>query len=66
MLKTAVIGTTALFLTASSIANAQSSQTSSPNPAPQRLNANDQSTLTDMRVDLVKAALQRTHTTTTA
>jgi hypothetical protein len=60
MLKTAVIGTTALFLTASSIANAQSSQTSSPNPAPQRLNANDQSTLTDMRVDLVKAALQLT------
>ena len=60
MLKTVVIGTTALFLTASSIANAQSSQTSSPNPAPQRLNANDQSTLTDMRVDLVKAALQLT------
>ena len=60
MLKTAVIGTTALFLTASSIANAQSSQTSSPTPAPQRLNANDQSTLTDMRVDLVKAALQLT------
>jgi hypothetical protein len=60
MLKTAVIGTTALFLTASSIANAQSSQTSSPTPAPQRLNANDQNTLTDMRVDLVKAALQLT------
>ena len=58
MLKTIVIGTTALFLTASSIANAQSSQTSSP--APQRLNANDQNTLTDMRVDLVKAALQLT------
>jgi hypothetical protein len=61
MLKTVVIGTTALFLTASSIANAQSSQTSSPTPAtPQRLNANDQNTLTDMRVDLVKAALQLT------
>jgi hypothetical protein len=60
MLKTIVIGTTALFLTASSIANAQSSQTSSPAPAPQRLNANDQNTLTDMRVDLVKAALQLT------
>jgi len=60
MLKTAVIGTTALFLTASSIANAQSSQTSSTTPAPQRLNANDQSTLTDIRVDLVKAALQLT------
>src|SRR5580698_8416136 len=59
MLKTVVIGTTALFLTASSIANAQSSQTSSP-ATPERLNANDQSTLTDMRVDLVKAALQLT------
>src|ERR1700741_4760097 len=54
-----VIGTTALFLTASSIANAQSSQTSSP-ATPERLNAADQNTLTDMRVDLVKAALQLT------
>jgi hypothetical protein len=61
MLKTIVIGTTALFLTASSIAHAQSSQTSSPTPGtPQRLNANDLNTLTDMRVDLVKAALQLT------
>jgi hypothetical protein len=59
MLKTAVIGTTALFLTASSIANAQSSQTSSP-ATPERLNPTDQNTLTDMRVDLVKAALQLT------
>jgi len=59
MLKTVVIGTTALFLTASSIANAQSSQTSSP-ATPERLNATDQSTLTDMRVDVVKAALQLT------
>jgi hypothetical protein len=59
MLKTVVIGTTALFLTASSIANAQSSQTSSP-ATPERLNATDQNTLTDMRVDLVKAALQLT------
>jgi hypothetical protein len=58
MLKTVVIGTTALFLTASSIANAQSSQTSSATP--ERLNATDQNTLTDMRVDLVKAALQLT------
>ena len=59
MLKTVVIGTTALFLTASSIANAQSSPTSSP-ATPEQLSANDQNTLTDMRVDLVKAALQLT------
>ena len=59
MLKTIVIGTTALFLTASSTAIAQSPQTSSP-ATPQRLNATDRSTLTDMRVDLVKAALQLT------
>ena len=59
MLKTVMIGTTALFLTAPSIANAQSSQTSSP-ATPERLNATDQNTLTDMRVDLVKAALQLT------
>jgi LTXXQ motif family protein len=59
MLKTVVIGTTALFLTASSIANAQSSQTSSA-ATPERLNATDRNTLTDMRVDLVKAALQLT------
>jgi hypothetical protein len=59
MLKIVVIGTTALFLTASSVANAQSSQTSSP-ATPERLNATDQNTLTDMRVDLVKAALQLT------
>jgi hypothetical protein len=59
MLKTVVIGTTALFLAASSIANAQSAQTSSPS-TPERLNATDRNTLTDMRVDLVKAALQLT------
>ena len=58
MLKTAVIGTTALFLTASSIANAQSSQT--PSATPERLNAADRNTLTDLRIDLVKAALQLT------
>jgi hypothetical protein len=62
MLKTVVIGTTALFLTASSVANAQSSQSSQTSaPAtPERLNATDRNTLTDMRVDLVKAALQLT------
>ena len=57
MMKTVVIGTTALFLTASSIANAQSAQTSPPaTPA----SAEDQKTLTDLRIDLVKAALQLT------
>jgi LTXXQ motif family protein len=59
MMKIVVVGTTALFLTASSIANAQSSQTSSP-ATPERLNATERNTLTDMRVDLVKAALQLT------
>ena len=59
MLKTVVIGTTALFLAVPSIANAQSSQTSPP-ATPGQLNATDRNTLTDMRVDLVKAALQLT------
>src|ERR1700745_444478 len=59
MMKIVVVGTTALFLTASSIANAQTSQTSSP-PTQERLSAAHQNTLTDMRVDLVKAALQLT------
>lgn len=62
MMKIVVVGTTALFLTASSIANAQTSQTSqTSSPAdPERLNAADRNTLTDMRIDLVKAALQLT------
>ncbi len=59
MTKTVVIGMTALFLTASSIASAQSPQATSP-ATPQRLNAADRNTLTDMRIDLVKAALQLT------
>jgi LTXXQ motif family protein len=59
MMKIVVVGTTALFLTASSIANAQTPQTSSP-ATPERLNAADRNTLTDMRIDLVKAALQLT------
>jgi hypothetical protein len=59
MIKLVMVGTTALLLTASSIANAQSSQTSTP-ATPERLNATDRNTLTDMRVDLVKAALQLT------
>jgi hypothetical protein len=59
MMKIVVIGTTAFFLTASSIANAQNSQTTS-SATPERLNVADRNTLTDMRVDLVKAALQLT------
>jgi hypothetical protein len=59
MLKIAVAGTTALFLIASSTANAQNAQTSSP-ASPERLNAADRNNLTDMRIDLVKAALQLT------
>ena len=59
MMKIVVVGTTALFLTASSIANAQTSQTS-PTATPERLNPADRNTLTDMRIDLVKAALQLT------
>src|SRR5213075_799504 len=39
-------------------ANAQTSQTSSATP--ERLNPADRNTLTDMRIDLVKAALQLT------
>src|SRR5882757_9177475 len=55
MLKIVVAGTTALFLTASPLANAQTSTAT-----PERLNAADRNTLTDMRIDLVKAALQLT------
>jgi hypothetical protein len=56
MMKIVVVGTTALFLTASPIAHAQT-----PSPAtPERLNAADRNTLTDMRIDLTKAALQLT------
>ena len=62
MMKIILLGTTALFLTASSIANAQSAQSSqASSPAtPERLSAADQKTLTDLRIDLVKAALQLT------
>ena len=55
-MKIVVVGTAALFL-ASPVALAQ---TTSPVPLEQRFNAADQNTLTDMRVDLVKAALQLT------
>src|SRR6516165_29167 len=57
MMKIILLGTTALFLTASSIANAQSAQTS---PAATPVSAEDQKTLTDLRMVLVKAALQLT------
>src|SRR6516225_6337873 len=61
MMKLVMLGTTALFLTASSIANAQSAQTSqtSSSATPERLSAADQKTLTDLRIDLVKHALQK-------
>ena len=50
-----VVGATALFLTASPIAQAQT-----PSATPERLNAADRNTLTDLRIDLAKAALQLT------
>ena len=59
MSKILLVGTTALFLAASSFANAQSAQTSGT-ATPERLNAAERNNLTDMRVDLVKAALQLT------
>jgi Spy/CpxP family protein refolding chaperone len=56
MMKIVAVGAAALFLTASPIAHAQT-----PSPAtPERLNAADRNTLTDMRIDLTKAALQLT------
>ena len=56
MMKIIVVGATALFLTASPIARAQT-----PSPAtPERLNAADRNTLMDLRIDLAKAALQLT------
>jgi hypothetical protein len=60
MKKIVVIGATTLLLTASSIANAQNAQTSPPANTAERLNAADRNNLTDMRIDLVKAALQLT------
>jgi hypothetical protein len=56
MLKIVAAGATALFVTASPIAHAQT-----PSPAtPERLNLADRNTLTDLRIDLVKGALQLT------
>ena len=59
MSKIAVLATSALFLAASSIANAQSAP-SPTSAAPERLSATERNNLTDMRIDLVKAALQLT------
>ena len=60
MMKIILLGTNALFLTASSIANAQSAQSSQTSPPATPASAEDQKTLTDLRIDLVKAALQLT------
>jgi LTXXQ motif family protein len=56
MLKIVTAGATALFVTASPIAQAQTPSAATP----ERLKVADQNTLTDMRIDLVKAALQLT------
>ena len=55
-MKIVVLGTTALFLAASPVAIAQ---TTSP-ATQERLSPAEQNQLTDMRIDLVKAALQLT------
>ena len=57
MKKLIVVGTTALLLTASSFASAQAPSSASP---PEKLSTADRNNLTDMRIDLVKAALQLT------
>lgn len=54
MFKIAAVGMTALFVTASPLAYAQSTQMSD------RFNAAEWNALTDMRVDLIKNALQLT------
>ena len=59
MSKILVLGTATLLLAASSIANAQSASSTS-SAAPERLSASERNSLTDMRIDLVKAALQLT------
>jgi Spy/CpxP family protein refolding chaperone len=57
MLKIATAGLTALFVTASPFAYAQAPAAAG---APQPLNAAEMNSLTDMRIDLVKSALQLT------
>ncbi|MGB8237246.1 MAG: hypothetical protein WCF35_15570, partial [Pseudolabrys sp.] len=56
MLKIVAAGVTALFVTACPIAHAQTP----PAATPERINLADRNALTDMRIDLVKAALQLT------
>jgi hypothetical protein len=57
MLKLATAGLTALFVTASPLAYAQAPSAATQ---PRAFNAAELSSLTDMRIDLVKAALQLT------
>jgi LTXXQ motif family protein len=56
MMKIAMFGTTALFVAVSPISYAQTPAATTP----ERLNAAERNTLTDMRIDLTKAALQLT------
>ena len=56
MLKIVAAGATALFVAASPLAYAQTPSAAKP----ERLNVADRNTLTDLRIDLVKAALQLT------
>jgi LTXXQ motif family protein len=56
MLKIVAAGATALFVAASPLAYAQTPSAAKP----EQLNAADRNTLTDLRIDLVKAALQLT------
>ena len=65
MLKIVAAAATALFVTASPLAYAQTPSASAPERSPsasaqERLSAADRNTLTDLRIDLVKAALQLT------
>jgi len=57
MVKTVLVGTAVLFVTASPIALAQTPP--SPVPLEQRLSPVDQNSLTDMRVDLVPQRSRR-------
>ena len=56
MVKTVLVGATALFVAASPLAYAQTPSAT----APERISLADWNKLTDLRIDLVKAALQLT------
>lgn len=61
MWRLAVVGATTIFVSASTLAYAQAPSAQSPSAeAPQQLSAADWGTLTDARVNIVKAALQLT------